>query len=102
MRTLEEAIKHAEYIVNNRKDAISVCWSMKDCKQLAAWLRELQERMAEPEIVTCYECKHYSPVSRTSNSWGKCSVHSSPTEKQRTCQSCDYCSWSERRTDGQR
>ena len=52
MRTLEEAIKHAEYIVNNRKDAISVCWSMKDCKQLAAWLRELQERRAEPEITT--------------------------------------------------
>ena len=68
-------------------------------RQLAEWLRELQERRAEPEIVECYECKHYMPVSQTSNSWGKCSVHSSPTEKQRTCQSCDYCSWSERRTE---
>lgn len=70
-----------------------------DCKQLAAWLRELKERRKAPEIVTCYECKHYTPVSQTSNSWGKCSVHSSPTEKQRTCQSCDYCSWAERRTE---
>ena len=68
-------------------------------RQLAAWLRELQERREEPEIVTCYECKHYLPVSQTSNSWGKCSVHSSTTKKQRTCQSCDYCSWAERRTE---
>ena len=42
MKKLEEAIKHAEYIVYNRKDAISVCWSVKDCVQLAKWLRELQ------------------------------------------------------------
>lgn len=65
-------------------------------RQLAEWLRELQERRKEPEIVTCYECKHYIPVS---NSWGKCSIHSSPTEKQRICQSCDYCSWAERKTE---
>jgi len=68
-------------------------------RQLAEWLRELQERRKEPEIVECYECKHYTPVSQSSNSWGKCSVHSSPTEKQRTCQSCDYCSWAERKTE---
>ena len=42
--TLEEAIKHSEYIVNNRKYAISVCWSVKDCEQLAEQLSELQER----------------------------------------------------------
>lgn len=42
MKTIEEVIKHAEYIVNNRKDAISVCWSVKDCQQIATWLRELQ------------------------------------------------------------
>ena len=64
MRTLEEAIKHAEYIVNNRKDAISVCWSMKDCKQLAAWLRELQEHRKAPEIIHCGECKHRDPEDK--------------------------------------
>jgi hypothetical protein len=63
--------------------------SAEKCRQMIEWLRELQDRRAEPEIVECYECKHYIPVSPTSNSWGKCSVHSSPTEKQRTCQSCD-------------
>jgi len=47
--TLEEAIKHAEYIVNNRKYAISVCGSVKDCEQIAEWLRELQERRKQPE-----------------------------------------------------
>ncbi|MGJ1079022.1 hypothetical protein ACR77U_13355 [Enterococcus faecium] len=40
--TLEEAIKHAEYIVNNRKYAISVCWSVKDCEQIAKWLEQLK------------------------------------------------------------
>ena len=53
--TLEEAIKHAEYIVNNRKDAISVCWSVKDCKQLTAWLRELAERR---KADSCEGCMH--------------------------------------------
>ena len=93
--TLEQAIEHAE------DTAISAigCECREEHRQLAEWLRELQERRKEPEIVECYECKHYTPVSQSSNSWGKCSVHSSPTEKQRTCQSCDYCSWAERRTE---
>lgn len=96
MMSLEEVIKHAEYIVNNRKDAISVCWSVKDCAQLAKWLRELQERRKAPEIVTCRECKRYKPMS---SDWGNCYVHGSPAELHRTCYSCDYCSWAERRTD---
>lgn len=98
MRTLEEAIIHAE---DTAMSAIG-CECRDEHRQLAAWLRELVEKRKELEIVTCYECEHYKPVSQTSNSWGKCSVHSSPTEKQRTCQSCDYCSWAERRTDGER
>lgn len=50
----------------------------------------------KPEIINCFECTHYKPMS---NSWGKCYVHSSRTERYRTCQSCDYCSWAERRQD---
>lgn len=42
--TLEEAIKHAEYIASEYSEAVSICWSAKDNRQLAAWLRELQER----------------------------------------------------------
>ena len=55
MMSLEETIKHAEYIVNNRKDAISVCWSVKECKQIADWLRELQERR---KVDSCEGCMH--------------------------------------------
>lgn len=63
MKTIGEVIKHAEYIVNNRKDAISVCWSVKDCQQIATWLRELKERRKEPKIIRCCECEH-------SRDWG--------------------------------
>ncbi len=45
--TLEEAIKHAEYIVNNRKDAISVCGSVQECKQIAGWLSILKKAKFE-------------------------------------------------------
>ena len=48
---------------------------------------------AKPEIINCFKCTYYKPMS---NSWGKCYVHSSRTERYRTCQSCDYCSWAER------
>ena len=65
-------------------------------KQLAEWLRELAERRKAPEIITCKKCKHYKPMS---SDWGNCYVHNSPTELHRTCQSCDYCSWAERRTE---
>ncbi len=58
--TLEEAIKHAEYIVNNRKYAISVCGSVKDCEQIAEWLRELQERRKQPEIIFCKDCEKHN------------------------------------------
>ena len=98
MRTLEQAIIWYDGLA---KDAGATGFKAaeENNRQLSAWLCELQDRRAEPEIVECYECKHYMPVSQTSNSWGKCSIHSSPTEKQRTCQSCDYCSWAERRTE---
>ena len=90
--TLEEAIKHAEYIVNNRKDAISVCWSMKDCKQLAAWLRELQERRKEPEIIRCAECKHRFTHNCVANVWVSVFGY--------TVNDDFYCGLAERRTDG--
>lgn len=51
---------------------------------------------SKQEIINCFECIHYKPMS---SSWGKCYVHSSRIERYRTCQSCDYCSWAERRQD---
>lgn len=90
--TLEQAIEHAE---DTAKSAIG-CECREEHRQLAEWLHELAEKRKQPEIIYCGECKHYKPMS---NHWGKCGVHSSPAEKYRTCQICDYCSWSERRSD---
>ena len=70
--------------------------SKEICQYIADLLKELRERREAPEIVRCDECTHYIPIS---SSWGKCGVHSSPTEKYRTCQSCDYCSWAEKREE---
>lgn len=47
MMNLEQAIKHAEYIVNNRNDAISVCCSVKELEQLTAWLSILKKAKFE-------------------------------------------------------
>ena len=93
MMSLEQAIKHTEYIVNNRKDAISVCWSMKDCEQLAGWLRELQERRKMPEIITCGECIHRF-VEDENEPFNCCTLDHNDL------QSDDwYCADAERRTD---
>ena len=56
--TLEEAIIHTEEVA----DRCAVTDGNRQCedehRQLAAWLRELQERRKAPEIVHCGECKH--------------------------------------------
>ena len=115
---LEQAIKHYEVLASRLED-ICMKPASEYPKQTATWLRELQEIRKDrsywqekahsyeqtinkltdaiskqPEIVRCGECIHYRPMS---SYWGKCCVHSSPTEKYRTCQICDYCSWAEKR-----
>ena len=119
MMSLDEAILHAEEVATEQERLMSRynaasgyarsrnesirTESAKECEkcaeeheQLAAWLRELAERRKAPEIIMCKKCKHYKPMS---SDWGNCYVHNSPTELHRTCQSCDYCSWAERRTE---
>ena len=66
-------------------------------KELIARFQRLPS--AQTEIITCIDCIHYTPLGKD-KTWGRCSVHSSPTENQRMCQSCDFCAWAERRTDG--
>jgi hypothetical protein len=82
------ALKEAVYWLNNLIGNYSYYYD--DALEMGVKALEKQE------IVRCGVCIHYIPMS---NNWGKCGVHSSPTEKYRTCQICDYCSWSERRTD---
>ena len=58
--TIEQAIEHAE------DTAISAigCECREEHRQLAAWLRELQERRKAPEIVQCGECRHRDPEDK--------------------------------------
>lgn len=76
--TLEEAIKHAEAVaIENEKEAkrkrehggtfyddeaqaCSIC--AEQHRQLAEWLKELQERRKQPEIVKCKVCKYFKII----------------------------------------
>ena len=75
--TLEEAIKHAEEVAQEKGYEYQECLAVHDmeeamdCRkcgeeheQLAAWLRELQARRKQPEIVRCGECKHRDPEDK--------------------------------------
>ena len=59
-RTIAE-VAESESDEANRINAQNVA---DDCKQLAAWLRELQERRKAPEIVRCGECRHRDPEDK--------------------------------------
>lgn len=90
--SLEEAIDAIRKIY----DSVGILgekWAVDKC-QMA--IKDLPS--AQPEITTCIDCIHYIPLGKD-KAWGRCSVHSSPTENQRMCQSCDFCAWAERRTD---
>ena len=67
--TLESAIIHAEEVA----DRCAVTDGNRQCedehRQLAAWLRELQERRKEPEIIRCAECKHRFTHNCVANVW---------------------------------
>ena len=70
--TLEEAIIHAEEVANDYEEMIGdyaldsekLAKCAKNQRQIAAWLRELQERRKEPEIIHCGECKHRDPEDK--------------------------------------
>lgn len=86
--TLKEAIVHAE---DTAKSAIG-CECREEHRQLAEWLRELQERRKQPEIVRCGECKHNPKLE-----WFGCPA-SHLSEKQKPDNA--WCWRGERRTDG--
>lgn len=85
--TLEEAIKHAEAAaIENEKEAkrkrehggtfyddeaqaCSIC--AEQHRQLADWLRELQEKRKLPEIVRCGECELKIECCRNIRSGGR-------------------------------
>ena len=67
--TIEQAIIHAEEVA----DRCAVTDGNRQCedehRQLAAWLRELQERRKAPEIIHCGECKHRFTHNCVANVW---------------------------------
>lgn len=112
--TIEQAIKHAEEVATEqeilmgRYDAASGyarsrnesirTESAKECeqcadehRQLAEWLRELQERRKAPEIVRCGECKHNGTHNCLLNLWATI-FNSKPKDD-------FFCGMAERRTD---
>jgi len=70
MRTLEQAIcectrkaeANRELAKYNKShvDRANDLKNAEECEQLAAWLRELQERRKAPEIITCGECVNFA------------------------------------------
>ena len=88
--TIEEAIEHCEDIISDGK--CDQC--AEEHRQLAAWLRELQERRKAPEIITCGECIHRF-VEDENEPFNCCTLDHNDL------QSDDwYCADAERRTDG--
>ena len=97
-RTLEEAILHAEEVASDYEDMKETYWldseKLAKCanehRQIAEWLRELQERRKQPEIIRCGEC-------RFNVSSHKC-LH--PESFFLVPDDDFYCGYAERRTDG--
>ena len=102
--TLEEAIKHAEEVAQEKGYEYQECLAVHDMeeamncgkcgeehRQLAAWLRELQERRKEPEIIRCAECKHRFTHNCVANVWVSVFGY--------TVNDDFYCGLAERRTD---
>ena len=63
MMTLEEAVTTYEQYAQDAKNE-KLNETFKYYEQLAAWLRELQARRKQPEIVRCGECKHRDPEDK--------------------------------------
>ena len=109
--TLEEAIRCYEEEAKKCDNRVNeIILGAERCKQdkekytqLAAWLRELQNRRKAPEIVRCGACVHFQCNMRFDGSVPK---GADAYECRHWCGGCDpmdYCSYgerAERRTDG--
>ena len=91
MSTLEEIVRHVEHVAYSNDDKALVCMGIKEYRELAVLLRELQERRKEPEIVRCGECKH--SITYNGVKYVCCEIHNTyPNENY-------FCGDAERRTD---
>ena len=112
--TIEEAIRNYEESERINTDLAENCVSAmaknhnldnaEKCRQMIAWLRELQERRKEPEIVRCKDCIYYNwdivdaPYGMTKMiCW--CDLHYDAVNDNLAVNPDDFCSRAERRTD---
>ena len=49
------------------------------------------------DLIRCRDCKHYEPSKPGWNVWGRCLLYAHDD----LCNCVDYCSWAERREDGE-
>ena len=91
MMTLEEAIIHAEEVLDRCEvtDGDRAC--AEEHRQLAEWLKELAERRKQPEIIFCKDCKHKGTRNCVANAL-TIAFHTEVKDD-------FYCGLAERRTD---
>ena len=97
MLSLDEIIKHVEQVAYSNDDKALVCMGIKEYRELAELLRELQERRKAPEIIYCQECKHFQCNMRFD---GYVPKGADAYECRRGCGGCDpmdYCCYGERK-----
>ena len=88
--TLEQTIEQYDSFANVCEHH-GLTASQEEFEQRAAWLRELQERRKEPEIITCGECKHNGTHNCLLNLWATI-FNGKPKDD-------FYCGMAERRTE---
>ena len=98
MMTLEEAIIHAEEVVDRCEvtDGDRAC--AEEHRQLAKWLRELKERRKLPEIIRCKDCENWDTTWQ--NDFAP-NYHYCPM-MDGTYSGDFYCAKAERKTDDKR
>ena len=99
MRTLEQAIEHAEEVAKDYEEMIGdyaldsekLAKCAENQRQIAELLRELVERRKQPEIIHCNECRHRFTHNCVANTWVSVFGY--------TVDDNFYCGFAERRTD---
>ena len=98
MMTLEEAIIHAEEVVDRCEvtDGDRAC--AEEHRQLAEWLKELAERRKQPEIIRCKDCENWDTTWQNDSAPN---YHYCPM-MDGSYSGDFYCAKAERRTDDKR
>ena len=109
--TIEEAISFYEESERINKELAEQCESAtaknhnldnaEKCRQMIAWLRELQERRKEPKIIFCHECKHWKDSDGVYRR-GICAESKCPVNSRQVYEGIFFCGMAERRTDGEK